>query len=208
MYNLINQFSEDQINSVKEIGFEGLLHLKVTNIVTKMLSWFVNNFDQSSRYFEISPGVRFVLTPYDVHDVFGLPLNEGNNVIECRMNVEDDLDFHFKRELKDIFNLDKDIPLQMVEKKILELKEGGETFKKLFVLHAFSSFLAPHRKRLVDMRLARVVSNVDQIRTYDWCSYVINRLCEVDKAYKHGNLQFHCGCFNFVGDSLFSPFKV
>ncbi|CAO2824945.1 unnamed protein product [Amaranthus hypochondriacus] len=159
-----------------------------------MLSWLVNRFDQSSRYFELSPGVGFVLTPYDVHDVFGLPFNAGNNIVECRMGVKDDPDFHFKRDLRDIFNVDKDIPLQMVEKKILELKEGGETFKNLFVLHAFYSFLAPHRKRFVDMRLAKVVSNVDQIRTYDWCSYVIDRFCEADKAYKQGNLQFHSGC--------------
>lgn len=69
---IVIQFLEAQLEAVKEIEFEGLLHLQLTITITKMLLWLVNNFDQSNCYFEIQNGNGFVLTPDDVYDVFGL----------------------------------------------------------------------------------------------------------------------------------------
>ena len=76
-----------------------------------------------------------------------------------------------------------EIPLKEVEDKIARLDDGGETFKKLFVIHALSSFLTPTRKRTVDMRLAKVVACVDDIKNYNWAEYVFDRFCESHAAY-------------------------
>lgn len=62
MHKIITQLSNVQIEVVKEIGFEDMLHLQLTTTIMKMLPWLVNNFDQSSRYFEIQSGTRFAHT--------------------------------------------------------------------------------------------------------------------------------------------------
>ena len=47
---LIANLSDEQKQAVKDIGFGGLLHLKLKKMPTKMLPWLVCSFDASSRY--------------------------------------------------------------------------------------------------------------------------------------------------------------
>ncbi|XP_021743326.1 uncharacterized protein LOC110709413 [Chenopodium quinoa] len=61
-------------------------------------------------------------------------------------------------------------------------------------MHAFSSFLAPTSNRTVDLRIVKCLVDVNQIRTYDWSKYVLDRLCEAVKSYKEGNIEWFCGC--------------
>ena len=145
-----------------------MLELRSDTMPTKMLPWLVSRFDESSRFFDLENGKGFPLTPSDVHDVFCIPI-EGRTIHRCRLHLREELDpdFEYKRELRDIFDGKQEIHLSEVEKKIATLVDGGELFKNLFVLHVLSSLLTPTRKRTVDMRLAKVVSVVDEIKGYN-----------------------------------------
>ncbi|XP_021755630.1 uncharacterized protein LOC110720859 [Chenopodium quinoa] len=123
LVEMIKKISDDQIKAVKEIGFGGLLSLKV--------KW---------------------------RSHFGL-MGENDQ-----------------------------IPLGFLESKIPLLVDGGEEFRQLFIMHAFSSFLAPTSNRTVDLRIVKCLVDVNQIRTYGWSKYVLDRLCEDVKSYKEENI--------------------
>ena len=209
LHKIIQNLTQAQKEAVKEIGFGGLLHLQVQKNPTKMMPWLVERFDTSSRMFEINDRKAFLLTPLDVYDVFCIPMH-GKKVDQCRMRTKEDKDpdFHFKRELRDLFDAGSEIHLKDVEEMIVKLVDGGELFKKLFVLHAMSSFLTPTRKRTVDMRLSKAVADVNQIKGYNWAEYVLDHFCDSQTLYiNSGGSQWHCGCLMFLEIVYFHRLK-
>ncbi|KAL2931625.1 Halomucin [Bienertia sinuspersici] len=155
-----------------------------------MFPWFVENFDYSSWMFNIGGGKQFVITPYDVYDVFCLPLNPSKDVVET-LRMGDNV---LKSEWRDHFGVSGNIPLRLVEDKIKDLKRGGDEFKRLFVVLVFSTFLAPIANRTADLRFIKSLVNVNEIRSFNWCKYVLERLCEAVKNYKKGEQQSVSGC--------------
>uniref|UniRef100_A0A803MBQ5 Uncharacterized protein n=1 Tax=Chenopodium quinoa TaxID=63459 RepID=A0A803MBQ5_CHEQI len=67
---------------------------------------------------------------------------------------------------------------------MVDLVDGGEEFKRCFVLQALSSFLAPTTNRTVSLKLLKAVEKVDEIKTFDWCSYVLKKLKKAVQKYK------------------------
>lgn len=67
---------------MKDISFGGLLELKLTFPGRKMLVGLVEGFNPMSRMFILGEGKEFFVTVADVFDVFCLPRNEGNKVME------------------------------------------------------------------------------------------------------------------------------
>ena len=105
----------------------------------------------------------------------------------------------FKKELRFIFGDKSEIHLSEVESRIATLTDGCDLFKKLFVLHALSSFLTPSQRMNVDMRLAKVISMVDEIKSFNWCEYVMERFCEAQITYREsGGVHWHCGCLILI----------
>ncbi|KAL2895935.1 Halomucin, partial [Bienertia sinuspersici] len=138
----------------------------------------------------IGGGKQFVITPYDVYDVFCLPLNPSKDVVET-LRMGDNV---LKSEWRDHFGVSGNIPLRLVEDKIKDLKRGGDEFKRLFVVLVFSTFLAPIANRTADLRFIKSLVNVNEIRSFNWCKYVLERLCEAVKNYKKGEQQSVSGC--------------
>uniref|UniRef100_A0A803LLC4 Ubiquitin-like protease family profile domain-containing protein n=1 Tax=Chenopodium quinoa TaxID=63459 RepID=A0A803LLC4_CHEQI len=195
---MIKTFSDDQIKAVKEIGFGGLLSLKVKRTATDMLSWLVDCFDHGSCMFTIDGKKDFVVTEFDVYDVFCLPCKTSKKVEEisrCANVINPDYDLKVKwRSHFGLMGENDQIPLGFLESKIPLLVDGGEEFRQLFIMHAFSSFLAPTSNRTVDLRIVKCLVDVNQIRIYNWSKYVLDRLCEAVKSYKEGNIEWFCGC--------------
>uniref|UniRef100_A0A803LSA5 Uncharacterized protein n=1 Tax=Chenopodium quinoa TaxID=63459 RepID=A0A803LSA5_CHEQI len=169
----MKDFSDEQVKSVVEIGFGGLLDLKLTRTVTTLLPWLVDHFDPVSWMFSISPGKEFVISPYDVYDVFELPLNNGMDVVESTRST----DLQLKQEWRSMFDVagSVGIPLHKLEARIVQLKDGGELFKRLFVMVAFATFLAPVANRTADLSFVKALENVDEIKNFNWCKYVHER---------------------------------
>ncbi|XP_021767708.1 uncharacterized protein LOC110732101 [Chenopodium quinoa] len=195
---MIKTFSDDQIKAVKEIGFGGLLSLKVKRTATDMLSWLVDCFDHGSCMFTIDGKKDFVVTEFDVYDVFCLPCKTSKKVEEisrCANVINPDYDLKVKwRSHFGLMGENDQIPVGFLESKIPLLVDGGEEFRQLFIMHAFSSFLAPTSNRTVDLRIVKCLVDVNQIRIYNWSKYVLDRLCEAVKSYKEGNIEWFCGC--------------
>ncbi|KAL2938332.1 Halomucin, partial [Bienertia sinuspersici] len=190
LLKIMENFTDDQKKSVREIGFGGMLNVCLQRTEQHMFPWFVENFDYSSWMFDIGGGKQFVITPYDVYDVFCLPLNPSKDVVET-LRMGDNV---LKSEWRDHFGVSGNIPLRLVEDKIKDLKRGGDEFKRLFVVLVFSTFLAPIANRTADLRFIKSLVNVNEIRSFNWCKYVLERLCEAVKNYKKGEQQSVSGC--------------
>uniref|UniRef100_A0A803LJN5 Uncharacterized protein n=1 Tax=Chenopodium quinoa TaxID=63459 RepID=A0A803LJN5_CHEQI len=183
LVDLMKDFSDEQVKSVVEIGFGGLLDLKLTITVTTLLPWLVDHFDPVSWMFSISPGKGFVISPYDVYDVFELPLNNGMDVVESTGSI----DLQLKQEWRSMFDVagSAGIPLHKLEARIVQLiKDGGELFKRLFVMIAFTTFLAPVANRTAYLSFVKALENVDEIKNFNCCKYVHERLCRAILKYK------------------------
>lgn len=193
----MSNFTDAQKLSVNEIGFGGLLSLKLKRNPTSMYRWLIDCFDYGSCMFSIDNSKEFVVTEYDVYDVFCLPLNP-NNVEEIpRSANKSNPDFVFKHNWRLNFGLadeNDQIPLNLLEDRIPTLDQGGDEFKQLFVMHAVSSFLAPTSNRTADLRIAKAIDDVEQIKNLNWCKYVLEKLCEGVKSYQKGEIQNCCGC--------------
>ncbi|KNA04232.1 hypothetical protein SOVF_201580 [Spinacia oleracea] len=74
-----------------------------------------------------------------------------------------------------------------------ESVDGGEMFKRIFVMFAFSVFFAPIANRTVDFGLVKVLEDVDEIKNLDLHGYVHERLCRAIRKYKTSGCQGNFG---------------
>uniref|UniRef100_A0A803LLD9 Ubiquitin-like protease family profile domain-containing protein n=1 Tax=Chenopodium quinoa TaxID=63459 RepID=A0A803LLD9_CHEQI len=149
-------FSPEQKQAVEEIGFGGLLHLKLKTLNRQMLPWLVENFNAGSCMFTIATGKEFVVIRNDICDVFCLPLSDIY-VPELNKNSEDEsVDKRIIQAWRSDYGLSGKQPLHL-SKSESRMVDGGEQFKRCFVLQAMSSFLAPTTNRTVSLKLLKVV---------------------------------------------------
>uniref|UniRef100_A0A803L2I1 Ubiquitin-like protease family profile domain-containing protein n=1 Tax=Chenopodium quinoa TaxID=63459 RepID=A0A803L2I1_CHEQI len=190
-------FSPEQKQVVEEIGFGGLLHLKLKTLNRQMLPWLVEKFNAGSCMFTIATGKEFVVTRNDICDVFCLPLSDIC-VPELNKNSEDEsVDKRIIQAWRSDYGLSGKQPLHLskLESRMVDLVDGGEEFKRCFVLQAMFSFLAPTTNRTVSLKLLKAVEKVDEIKTFDWCSYVLKKLKKAVQKYKDDeNAQNVSGC--------------
>lgn len=115
----------------------------------------------------------FVVTPDDICDVFLLPRLEGKVVVELDRGESVGIMNYWKKE----YGIDGDSLTPKLKDVIQNMKDGGKDFKQLFVIFALSSFLTPTTNRKVDLHASKSVVDVQKIGDYDWCSYVLKKLC-------------------------------
>ncbi|XP_056693693.1 uncharacterized protein [Spinacia oleracea] len=191
---VIETFNSNQIKSVSEIGFGWLLSLptQTSKLDTTLFPWLIDHFDPVSWLFKIEAGKEFIFSPCDVHDVFLLPLHSDNPIVDSSTRTKD---VGLKNQWRDYFKVKKNatIPLRLLEIKMGELVEGGEMFKRIFVMFAFSVFLAPIANRTADLGLVKVLEDVDEIKNLDWCGYVHERLCRAIRKHKTSGCQGNVG---------------
>lgn len=166
--------SQPKSDAIKEIGFGGLLHLKLTSTPKALVLRLLKCFDPKTGTVTISEDKKFVLSKNDVADVFGLPsgpsplpfLAMGSHV------PKNDI----KQKWRKDFQAGKGISLTELHKRLKECKESGDQFKRLFVLFTVSTFLAPTSNHSLDMKILKAVDDVSEIKNFDWCGYVFSEL--------------------------------
>ncbi|KAH9617683.1 hypothetical protein KSS87_017190 [Heliosperma pusillum] len=177
---VIAALSEEKKEAVRQIGFGGLLHLKLTSFSMTMFSQLLFAF-RSVEYFEVSETEKFRLTEDDICDVFGLP-NGGHDLellvtgLASSSSSDGESLNSLWRERYNIISSKDPISLSAVKTKLLSNGLTDEEFKQTFVLFAMSSFLAPASGAVVDLRLLSAVEDVSRIHQLNWCKYVLEEL--------------------------------
>ncbi|KAL9228017.1 hypothetical protein vseg_003640 [Gypsophila vaccaria] len=208
LVELINHLNPKQMEAVRQIGFGGLLHVKVTHMPQRILPWLIDAFCDRSHMFRISATKEFLLSKDDVHDFFGLPRGHkklhfvatGKSKLSSQRNLK-----RVWRRKFGIVGTKEAIPLSKVLAKLLNSKDSGVVFKRLFVLYTMSSFLAPTSNHALDLKLLRAVQDVGEIRQLDWCSYVFDNLVTAISDCRTGRSNV-CGCTLFLMLSYFHRF--
>ncbi|XP_074301892.1 uncharacterized protein LOC141633300 [Silene latifolia] len=157
LFNLIAILTEAQKKDIEDIGFGGLLELKTHAFYHQMVDWLLQKYDPSSRMFLFNRHVQFVLTKHDVYDAFMLPCTD--NTIEPSADQEL---AHIWRESFKVTKKDE-ISIESVRVAMMGLPDGGADFKKMFVVFAMATFLAPTVHNRIDLRLVKAVEDVDSI---------------------------------------------
>ncbi|KAK9714437.1 hypothetical protein RND81_06G094300 [Saponaria officinalis] len=196
----MGNFTEEQRAVVVDIGFGGLLELKIEAIPKSIVPMIVKYFEHNSYMFRATNTKEFLLSKYDMYDVFCLP-KEGDKVQliatgHSKQSQEDKL----KNEWRLKFGVEGNIngiKMNELEDRLKGCRESDDEFKKMFVVYSMSSFLAPATNYLVDFKLLRAVKDVNRIRHMNWCSYIFDQVVESVGKVKKGNT-FLCGCTLFL----------
>ncbi|KAK9756561.1 hypothetical protein RND81_01G106700 [Saponaria officinalis] len=199
LYELISMLTVAQKIDVEDIGFGGHLELKAKAFYHFMIDWLVEYYDHVSQMLLISEHNKFVITKHDVYDVFMLPCTE--KTVKLTSNKKkDNPDTELVTLWRENFNVGPkdEISLERVKEEMLKLVEGGADFKKLFVIYAMGTFLAPTVHNRADLRLVTAVEDVAQIGQQDWCSYVLDRLNFAVKSWRLNNSKSIGGCLFFL----------
>ncbi|KNA12301.1 hypothetical protein SOVF_127150 [Spinacia oleracea] len=120
---------------------------------------------------------EFTLTEEDIQDIFLLPKVNGGEMVIHRgvdkeeMTIIDD----WKKKLNVEGN--SDIYVNDLEFKMKSMKEGGDDFRKFFVMYVSSTFLAPVANRKIDTKIIKWIDNAAQIPRLNWCKFVLDNLC-------------------------------
>ena len=128
-----------------DVGLEGLFRLRLSEPDIRMFSWLVENFNHASRRLHFSDRKAFLVTVDDVYDVLCIPRNEGNAVVDAKAHSSD-------RTVIELWKCGHGVASDVIGKVELKLNkmleraidhvDGGEDFKRLFVMYALSSCLA------------------------------------------------------------------
>ncbi|KAL9232370.1 hypothetical protein vseg_007490 [Gypsophila vaccaria] len=165
-----------------------------------MVDYLLDRYDPTSRLFRISESKCFVVSKHDVYDVFMLPCVDGSDVEIMVTKRRDNPDAYLMDQLRVRLSVepDKEVPLERIFVEMMGLQDGGDEFKRFFVLYVMGTFLAPTSHKHLDFRLMKAVENVDNIMQQDWCSYILDRMDKSVSSWK-ANKSWHVGgCLMFL----------
>ncbi|KAK9734433.1 hypothetical protein RND81_04G139200, partial [Saponaria officinalis] len=203
--------NDAQRSAVKRIDFGGLLELKFKNFSISSSRIFLDCFNDGSYVFRAPHSKEFMLSKYDVHDCFLLPL--GPNELDLlptgqQKGSNSDENRALKERWRQRFRIESakaSIPLDKIKAAIEADREGGDDFCTLWVLFCMSSFLAPTSNNGVDFKLLRAAENVNDLPKMDWCSYVIDSLVTAGLESKNNHTHI-LGCLPFLMILYFQRF--
>ncbi|KAL8542752.1 hypothetical protein ACS0TY_003579 [Phlomoides rotata] len=195
LFELIQNFNQKQKSDIESVGFGGLLHLKLrTNPNSCMLRWLVDSFNPGSRMLQIDGLRGFAVTPDDVFDVFMLPRNPGVEVLSYAKSNKVDQSPILDR-FKSDYVIFSGVSFSCLENALKDkFPNGGDDFIRIFVLYALLSFLDPSPNRLVITKYLKSLEVIQEISKFDWCSFILDKLCESIKRYKTGICKVVGGC--------------
>ncbi|KAK9724641.1 hypothetical protein RND81_05G088800, partial [Saponaria officinalis] len=190
VHHAIQNFTKEQRAAVIDIGFGGLLELKIESIPKSIVPMIVKCFEHNSYMFRATNTKEFLLSKYDVYDVFCLPKERDRVQLTATGHSKQSQEDNLKNEWRLKFGVEGNnngIKMNELADRLKGCRESGDEFKKIFVVYSVSTFLAPTENYLVDFKLLRAVEDVNRIRHMDWCSYIFDQVVESVRKVKKGN---------------------
>nr|BAC83998.1 hypothetical protein [Oryza sativa Japonica Group] len=181
--NITKDFDDRKKELIAEIGFDGILDIKLTKVNRQFWAWLLSKVDPKSGTIVTDFNQELPFGPNDVNAVFGLPCS-GQLIIPCS---QDELDGK-KQKLCEIFEIPNfsHLKISLLERVLkkqyvhpMTIDEKRE-FKAAFVLYVTTKLLAPQScANFISPRYIRAVADVDNTKQYNWSQFVVD---EVKKA--------------------------
>jgi hypothetical protein len=171
---LCEKLNDKQKADLKDIGFDGLLMLNIKKSYHGLAKYFIKQYDISTSVFIVNQTCKYSITEYDVCDIFCLPLSENAVIKQSNDISEYDLFEEWKQNLDCIG--EENISADVLHHKIVnELSDGGDDFKRYFVMYSMITYLTPNSHKTVDLSLLKPLVKVDEIKNLNWCGLVFER---------------------------------
>lgn len=140
LINLLNSIkkNENKVKAIKEIGFGGLLSVRLHEVNTRLVPWLLQHFNCVGHMLQFGETQNVQLYDYDVYDVFGLPWNKDFDVQETpRKRVEGDANHEMIQRWNEKFHKKPTVqaPTLTELESFLKTDECGDDFKRAFVVY-------------------------------------------------------------------------
>ncbi|KAK9672918.1 hypothetical protein RND81_12G134800 [Saponaria officinalis] len=161
-----NNLSERQISDIQEMGFEGILKLKTDKVPGQLAYWLVkkfNPFDSSLM------GGQLKIRDEDIHLAIGIP-NGKKVVVQASKKDESDEYRQSLSRWQSQFNGSM-ITKNDVLSRMTDQKEGGDDFKRNFIVYIVCTFLAGVKGVTPSLRVLKCLDDVTIIPELNWCRF-------------------------------------
>lgn len=185
--------SKAKIEALKEMGFDGLLHVKIKAIRSEPVKWLCENLDCSNRTLPLLHGKKLELTDNDVKRVYKLPVGDpiklqnvkGNAKLKAKIkSFEEDLGLNGRKMLY--------VKEQVVYNMLIDHGTADPIkFAKLYVLYALATLLVPTGGGNVDLRYAPFLDPISKTKNYNWAGHVLKETIHGVAAFQQKDRKNH-----------------
>ena len=184
LVDAIEKMNKRQLAALEEMGFGQLVHLKIRSIPAEMAFSLLENFnlDNCTRI-KLIDDEPLHITEEDVHATLGLPRGERKINIEKKYYINDDMQNIAKAVKKDRNSIYATDLQDQLDTDV----DGGELFKKVFLVLLDSVLISPSANGICDGRILDYIDNISNVRKYNWCNYVLNVLITAHDSWKKKN---------------------
>ncbi|XP_023751925.1 uncharacterized protein LOC111900276 [Lactuca sativa] len=189
LVNVIKQFTPEQKEAVKSMGFGSLLDLKCRTLRRSLCLWLLERFNTIRRSLEIC-GKRIPLSPVDVELVMGLSASGKDVVSSGSDDVVADLRLRYNAS-------NRGISVRFLEEKLGE-QEAGEDFKRAFLLYVLGTLLCPTARLDVSPSFLHFLTDMDSIHEYNWAKFLLDKLVREVARFRQGKQRAVGGCLLFL----------
>lgn len=187
-----------QVESVKAMGFGGILQLKCTKLDRSLCEWLVRHFDPVSLCLHVH-GKDCIITPLDVNHILGLPCGGQRVILEGEYTEIHELCLRHKVGDQGSTSFDH------LHNYLMNNKKDDDDFKVSFVLYIMGTILCPTSEFGVNKRFLHALKDLSSVRELDWSQFVLKFLAEGIQKYQKGRKVIR-GCLLFLMVHLLTLF--
>lgn len=192
--------NKQKVAMLKQMGFDGLLHLKITALASKPVLWLCDRMDCQNRQLPLANGESLQLTEADVTRIYKLPTGAQMNFKRIKKNPKlRDTIKNLGEELGIPVGIKYTVPASVILEKLINHSTADPVkFAKLYVLYAMGTLLAPTGEDKVDLRYAPFLEPVTITKSYNWAGHVLDKLIEGVAEYQAKKLTRRRGDMHFL----------
>ncbi|KAH6808261.1 hypothetical protein C2S51_029369 [Perilla frutescens var. frutescens] len=174
LVNALKILNEKQMKEVKDMGFGQLVHLGIEKVPTRLAFWVVDNFDARRSEINIQDGRHLHIEAADVHRVLGFP-NGGRAIVRKKKFEQSEI---LDAWLEIFGRHNRSIVAKDVAKEMLKHKNGGEVFRRHFVVLVIVCLIETSSNGYIAPQILGCLGDLTRVKEFDWCIYVIKSLVE------------------------------
>ena len=198
-YSLVESFkslNDSQLKSIEELGFSSLLKLEMKHLPLFLSYWLVDNFDADRVALITGTGDTIFIEDVDVAIALGLPMGSIPVPVDPSYNTRNDASLCLWK--KSVVSGNKRIHAADVVREMLADKDGGQFFKTCFTVLLISTLIESNTNGSVNFNYFYVAENVKNIKTFNWCGFLLDRLVETKKSWARNKNSIFTGSIPFL----------
>ncbi|CAH1442060.1 unnamed protein product [Lactuca virosa] len=182
LLSVIQGLNEVQKNCVKQMGFGGILNMKMTEVPGALSCFVLKNFNSETKKIVLQKGVIDV-TKESVKEILGFPLGR-KQFSKLKFRTTEDKCYE---EWTNQFDDKKMIRLQDIKMKNVSTNKADMNFKMNFIALLINSLIESSSSGKANTNPLNYIISKTKIENIDWCSYLIDCLVKNKQSFNPSN---------------------